>query len=95
MNTAKQIRDKHPKSGSIPLDLIEKLYELGDLEIEKLSKKPSIDIGDIQNLERRGKCIVADILFSKCTKEAQSALLNDSHHFVRSTAKISQIALTK
>lgn len=93
MQTAKSIRDLYPRN--MPGKLAELMYQLGDAEVEALASKSEISIGDILNLERRGKCLVADALFAKCSIEAREILLHDEHPHVRSIANISLRALSK
>ena len=72
-----------PKPGEI-----ERLFEQRDLLIGTLVSKGAIEAKDLDNLERSGKCIVANEHWHLCTKDARDALLNDGHHFVRSCADI-------
>lgn len=67
---------------------VERLYALRDSCIASFRVKGFIDAIDLLLLERSGRCIVANEDWSLCTKEARNALLNDSHHFVRSCAAI-------
>lgn len=72
-----------PKPGEI-----ERLFEERDRMIANLQAKGAIDAKDLHDLERSGKCIVANEHWNLCTKDARDALHNDGHHFVRSCAAI-------
>lgn len=72
-----------PKPGEI-----ERLFEQRDLLIASVVLKGAIEAKDLHDLERSGKCIVANEHWHLCTKDARDALHNDDHHFVRSCASI-------
>lgn len=67
----------------------EQLFAARDACVARLREVGRVEVQDLRALERSGKCIVANELWSLCTKEAQQALLEDEHHFVRSCAQIS------
>lgn len=91
--TAKQIRNEYPSKGSMPPDIVKKMYSLREAEVLALAQKDVITVDDIQALERHGKWQVADELYSKCDLQARNALLTDEHPHVRSCAEISQSRL--
>lgn len=64
-------------------------YQKRDFQIASLSAKGSVTPEDLHDLDRIGRCSVANELWGICTTEARSRLLDDSHHFVRSCASIS------
>jgi len=76
-------KSRCPKQGESEL-----IFEVRDKYIARLKSKGSIDAKDLLDLERSGKCFVANDHWSICTKDARDALLNDAHHFVRSSAAI-------
>lgn len=86
--TAKDLASQH-KRGCMPLDQVQRLYDLRNAEVAALAGQSSISIDDVQNLERGGRFLIASEHFSKCTPQARNALLGDSSPGVRSAAAIS------
>lgn len=76
-----------------PAEAVE-LYRLRDLDLDKLTAQEIITADDIRGLDRLGRFRVADSLLHKCEPAAVEALLNDSHHSVRSTASISHRSMS-
>lgn len=73
----------------MPLDVVQKMFTSRDAKIAELAKQPSITVADVRRLERTGRVRVADEMFDRCDPDARAELLNDEHHFVRSTASVS------
>ena len=87
--TAKTIADKYPR-GRMPLETVQLLYDLRQVEYEVHSTMETITLSDLQALERGVRFMVACELFARCDEQARTALLHDKHHSVRSAAIISQ-----
>ena len=77
--------------GTMPRDVVEVLYAIRNARVETLASQPEITQEDLVGLDRGGKFRVADELFGRCTRAAQSALLDDNHPHVRSAATLAQI----
>lgn len=89
---AKQIADQYAH-GTMPLDVVAKMYSLRDAEVAALAKQAAITVSDVRGLERTGRFKVADELYGLCNDAARNELLNDAHHGVRSAAAISAARL--
>lgn len=69
---------------------IERLYALRDAFIRTLRAKGLVDVREIGELDRLGRCQVASDHWDLCTQEARDALLEDPHHQVRACASVSE-----
>lgn len=83
----------YPGRGSMPSQVVERLYEIRKWEVSRLAEQNVIAPADLVPLDRGARFMVADTLFAKCNEQAREALLNDPHHGVRSTAFLSQTEL--
>lgn len=70
---------------------VERLYAMRAAFVLALQVKGIVDVRDIGELDRLGRCEVASHHWRLCTPEARDALLRDAHHQVRSCASISQL----
>jgi hypothetical protein len=86
--SSQTLRDRYPGKGSMPAEFVEKLYELRELEVRRLALLPEISPAHLDGLDWGARALVADLLFARCNADAQRVLLDDSHHFVRSTAAL-------
>lgn len=68
------------------ISLVEHLYASRDVFIEKLNANGVIRAHDISDLDRLGRCLVANMHWGICDQAARSALLGDGHHQVRACA---------
>jgi len=71
---------------------VECLYAVRDEWVGRLATQGAIEVDDLEKLDRLGRFRVADELWGKCSAAAQSRLLDDPHHFVRSVAFLSDFA---
>ncbi|MEX3555082.1 MAG: hypothetical protein VB131_00100 [Burkholderia gladioli] len=85
----------YPARGSMPARVVEQLYAARDAEYAVLSKRESVEVGDLAKLDRGARFMVADGLFKTCSADAKAALLADENHGVRSTAKLAQYELLR
>ncbi|MBN3760870.1 hypothetical protein [Burkholderia sp. Ac-20365] len=85
-----ELAAQYPAKGSMPSEIVKKLYATRDAEVATLAAKDSISAEDIAKLDRGARATIASSHFSKCDDTAKTALLNDSHHWVRSSAEISE-----
>lgn len=88
--TSKILADRYPVKGSMPLAVVHQLYRLREAEVERLSGRDVIVVGDLQCLDRGARAVLAAMLFEKCDTDTRHALLHDEHPHVRSCAVISQ-----
>lgn len=88
--TSKVLAERYPVKGSMPLAVVHELYQLREAEVERLSERDVIVIGDLQGLDRGARAVLAATLFGKCDTDTRHALLHDEHHHVRSCAVIAQ-----
>lgn len=86
--SSRALAEQFPNKGSMPSDVVVKLYATRARELAELSKKEVIDPADLASLDRGARCLVANTLFIKCNQAGRNALLNDSHHTVRACAEI-------
>lgn len=86
--SSQALRDRYPRKGSMPAEFVEKLYELREMEVRHLALLPEISPAHLHGLDWGARALVADLLFTRCNADAQRALSDDSHHFVRSTAAL-------
>jgi hypothetical protein len=86
--SSQALRDRYPRKGSMPAEFVEKLYELRETEVRHLALLPEVSPAHLHGLDWGARALVADLLFTRCNADAQRALLDDSHHFVRSTAAL-------
>jgi hypothetical protein len=70
---------------------LEVLYALRDAGVSALADKGRIEAADLVPLDRIGRCKVANEHWGICDGSARHALINDSHHFVRSCAAQPQV----
>lgn len=70
--------------------LIAALYKYRIICVNALSTKRVITSDDLDSLDRIGKTQIASEHWILLNSEAKTALLNDSHHFVRSCALLSE-----
>jgi hypothetical protein len=91
--TTKDLVDRYPHKGSMPMAVITLLYELREREVERLSRRDVVVVADVQSLDRSGRAMVAMSLFAKCDVAARNALVHDEHPQVRSCAVLSQLDL--
>lgn len=70
---------------------VERLYAMRAAFVVALQAKGIVDVRDIGELDRLGRCEVASHHWRLCTPEARDALLRDAHHQVRSCALLSQL----
>ncbi|WP_249204635.1 hypothetical protein [Burkholderia cenocepacia] len=85
----------YPARGSMPARVVEQLYAARDAEYAVLSKRESVEVGDLAKLDRGARFMVADGLFKTCSADTKAALLADENHGVRSTAKLAQYELER
>jgi hypothetical protein len=74
---------------SITPEEAKELFRLRDIRLAELTAKASVELCDLDGLDRTGKCRVAGELWGKCSLDVKHALLCDAHHIVRSTAEMS------
>lgn len=86
--SSQALRDRYPGKGSMPAEFVEQLYELREAEVRHLALLSEVSAAHLVGLDWGARALVADLLFTRCNAEAQRALLDDSHHFVRSTAAL-------
>jgi hypothetical protein len=91
--TSNVLAERYPVKGSMPPAVVQQLYALREAEVERLSQHDVIVVGDLQGLDRGGRCMVASELFDKCDHASRHALLHDEHPHVRSCAAISKADL--
>lgn len=77
-----------PKSGEV-----ERLYQARIRFVERLKAIGAVTLDDLGKLDRLGRFQVANECWAICSDDARKALLEDSHHQVKSTASISQSEL--
>ncbi|WP_218309909.1 hypothetical protein [Alteromonas antoniana] len=85
METLRQIANDNYRTGD--KSIITSMTALRGEMISNLEKQESINIEDIQDLDRVGRFTVAQSMFSKCASEARKYLLTDEHPHVRSAAE--------
>lgn len=88
--TSRRLAEQFPVKGSMPRPVVHLLYQLRELEVERLSQQHAISIADLQGLDRLARAMVAATLFEKCDPDTRHALMHDEHPHVRSCAVISQ-----
>jgi hypothetical protein len=91
--TSKALAMQYPVKGSMPLAVVHQLYQLREAEVERLSQRDVIVVGDLQGLDRGARAVLATMLFKKCDGAARHALLHDEHPHVRTCAVLSQSEL--
>ena len=69
---------------------LEEIYEARRKQLELLDQKAEIQLADLKDLDRLGRCSVAGDRWAKCTQSVRDALINDEHPHVRSIATLSQ-----
>ncbi|MBP0639968.1 hypothetical protein [Cupriavidus sp. AcVe19-6a] len=88
--TSRLLAERYPAKGSMPRAVVHQLYQLRELEVERLGQCEAIVMADLQGLDRLARAVVASMLFEKCDNDTRHALLHDEHPHVRSCAVISQ-----
>jgi hypothetical protein len=70
---------------------IQALYDRRDAALSALHQQDKpVDLVHLAELDRLGRCRVADELWSRCTDTGRESLLHDEHPHVRSCAKIAE-----
>lgn len=67
---------------------LEVIYADRAKAIAVLAAAGRVDADDLRQLDRLGRCHVANELWNVCTSEARDALLHDEHPHVRSCASL-------
>lgn len=93
--TSRELAEQYPVKGSMPQQVVQKLYQLRETEVERLSRQQVIVASDLHDLDRGARGAVANLLFIKCDVSAREALLHDEHHQVRSCAEIAANELSQ
>ncbi|WP_149135127.1 hypothetical protein [Cupriavidus campinensis] len=88
--SSRRLREQYPTKGSMPRDVVEVLYATRKEEVEVLTAKPTVTAEDLLDLDHVARAMVAQKLFWQCDDQARSFLLNDAHHWVRSSAVLAQ-----
>jgi hypothetical protein len=91
MQTPREIENWIHRNPHRPVN-IERLYAARDQYVERLQTQPVVTLADLAGLDRLGRFRVAAELWGSCTQSARSALLNDTHHHVRSAATLAAAA---
>lgn len=91
--SSRELSERYPAKGSMPAELVEQLYALREEEIRRLASLPEVAATHLLGLDWGARAKVADLLFTRCSAQARYALLNDAHHFVRSSAVLAERAL--
>lgn len=65
---------------------IEVIYAKRDADIARLRGQTTIEVADLEAIDRLGRFQVCCDLWAKCSESARQRLRNDAHHFVRSAA---------
>ncbi|ABD72143.1 hypothetical protein Rfer_4457 (plasmid) [Rhodoferax ferrireducens T118] len=84
------MKPRCPKPGEV-----ERLYAARDRFVAALKEKGSIELNDLEKLDRMGRFKVAEECWGILSAEARQALLDDAHHQVRACAAISWRDATK
>ena len=71
-------------------DELEVIYAQREKRLEQLSKVPVITSEHLADLDRLGRCQLANKLWSRCGEMVRKQLLNDAHPHVRCCAIIAQ-----
>jgi RES domain-containing protein len=69
-------------------DEVRAIYLARQQALDALEAQGAVQVQDLHALDRLGRFMVADTLWSICDTEAREALLHDDHHSVRSAARI-------
>ena len=88
--TSRALAERYPHKGSMPAEVVRRLYHIREMELHRLGLQDVIQPSDLTTLDRGSRIAVASLLYGKCDAAAREALLNDSHAHVRSCAVISQ-----
>ena len=88
--TSRALAERYPNKGSMPPEVVRRLYHVREMEVHRLSLQGVIRPSDLTTLDRGSRIAVASLLYGKCDAAAREALLNDSHAHVRSCAVLSQ-----
>jgi hypothetical protein len=91
--TSRELSEQYPARGSMPPRVVEQLYLLREAEVASLASRDVIEVGDLANLDRGARFMVADSLFKYCSPDARNTLLVDQHHGVRSAAVLAKLDL--
>lgn len=92
VRSSRELSERYPAKGSMPTELVEQLHALREAEISRLASLPEVKPTHLLDLDWGARARVADQLFTRCSVEARHALLNDAHHFVRSSAVLAERA---
>lgn len=88
--TSRSLAEQYPVKGSMPIAVVQQLYDLRENEVERLSQQGMITVADLRGLDRGARFLVAHTLYAKCDDAARYALLHDVHPHVRSGATSAQ-----
>ncbi len=91
--TSRALAEQYPNKGSMPPEVVRRLYHVREMEVHRLGLQDVIRPSDLTTLDRGSRIAVASLLYGKCDAVAREALLNDSHAQVRSCAVLSQSEL--
>lgn len=69
-------------------DEVKAMYAAREKALDALKAKGAVVVQDLEALDRLGRFMVADTLWSSCDAEAKDALLHDDHHSVHSAARL-------
>ncbi|WP_321967055.1 hypothetical protein [Burkholderia cepacia] len=83
---SRELAERYPARGSMPLETVRLLYAIRALEISRLAGVPVIGIRHLEHLDRGARFAVADTLLARCDDSARQRLQVDEHPHVRSAA---------
>ena len=67
------------------------IYAHREVQVARLLAAPSIEAADVAELDRLGRCKIANEGWRQATAQARWALLNDPHPHVRSCAFLASL----